>query len=340
MLEAAEAGAPSRRSWLVLGVNLLLGAAGLGWVLWRFGRPALGVLSAPSPLLLALFLGAVATGLTGFAWRWRMLLVARDVHPPLGPLTCMRAAGQSVSTLVPSARLSGDPVRAWLLLRIGAPTAPVIASVCVDRILEMGAGAPFTVLFAAVLLQAGVPELRGAFVSVIAGVLGLCVGAVVMARRLRAGAGLVTPIVRRTGLGRLQAVQRRVEVIAESEAEAAALVAAPRVLWRAYGVGLGLNACVVVEYTLLLATFGLPWHPVAVVGAIFATGATHSVPVPAGVGVLEGAQMWMFSMLGYPPEVGLAVGLAVRLRELAWVLPGLVYLSTVALGRRPQTAPA
>jgi uncharacterized membrane protein YbhN (UPF0104 family) len=62
--------------------------------------------------------------------------------------------------------------------------------------------------------------------------------------------------------------------------------------------------------------------------------------VPAGVGVLEGAQMWLFTMLGYPPEIGLAVGLAVRLRELAWVLPGLVYLSTVALRRRPQTAPA
>jgi hypothetical protein len=35
--------------------------------------------------------------------------------------------------------------------------------------------------------------------------------------------------------------------------------------------------------------------------------------------------------LGHPPEVGLAVGLAVRLRELVWVLPGLVYLAGRAL---------
>jgi len=335
-----EAAAPSRRSWLVLGGNLVLGAGVLAWALWRFGRPALGVLSAPSPLLLAAFFAAVVAGITGFAWRWRMLLVARDLQPPLAPLTCMRAAGQSVSTLVPSARLSGDPVRAWLLLRSGAPTAPVVASVAVDRILEMGAGAPFTLLFATVLVQEGVPELRGAFVSVTAGVLALAVGVAAMARRLRGGAGLVTPIVRRTGLDRLAAVQRRVDVLAASEAEAAALVARPAVLWRAYGVGLALNVGVVVEYGLLLAAFGLPWHPVAVVGAIFASGAAHALPVPAGVGVLEGAQMWMFAMLGYPPEIGLAVGLAVRLRELAWVLPGLVYLSTVALGRRPQTAPA
>lgn len=324
----------------MLGINLLAGSAVLGWALWRYGSPALGVLSAPSPGLLAVFVAAVAFGLTGLAWRWRMLLAARGERPALAPLTCCRAAGQSVSLLVPSARLGGDPVRAWLLLRAGARAAVTIATVAVDRLLEMGASAPFTLVFAAVLVQEGVPELRGAFVSVVAGVLALCAGVIVMARRLRRGAGLVTPIVRRTGLDRLRAVHHRVEVLAEAEGEAAALAADRRLLGRAYLVGLGLNLVVLLEYGVLLAAFGLPWHPVAVVGAIFAAGAAHSLPVPASVGVLEGAQMWLFSMLGYPPEVGLAVGLAVRLRELAWVLPGLVYLSTTALRRRPHTAPA
>jgi hypothetical protein len=70
---------------------------------------------------------------------------------------------------------------------------------------------------------------------------------------------------------------------------------------------------------------------VAVVAAIFATGAAHSMPVLAGLGVLEGGQMWLFSMLGYPADVGLAVGLAVRLRELMWTLPGIVYLAARTL---------
>ena len=42
--------------------------------------------------------------------------------------------------------------------------------------------------------------------------------------------------------------------------------------------------------------------------------------------MLEGAQVWLFGLLGYSSDVGLAVGLAVRLRELAWLLPGLLYL--------------
>jgi hypothetical protein len=73
--------------------------------------------------------------------------------------------------------------------------------------------------------------------------------------------------------------------------------------------------------------------------------------VPAAVGALEGAQMWIFGTLGHPAEVGLAVGLAVRLRELVWIMPGLVYLlvrgirplaaqAAEAPGRRPHTAPA
>ena len=56
------------------------------------------------------------------------------------------------------------------------------------------------------------------------------------------------------------------------------------------------------------------------------------LPIPGGVGVLEAAQMWIFGALGYPPDVGLAAGLAVRLRELIWLLPGLVYLLGRSLG--------
>jgi uncharacterized membrane protein YbhN (UPF0104 family) len=63
------------------------------------------------------------------------------------------------------------------------------------------------------------------------------------------------------------------------------------------------------------------------VGALFAAGAAHSLPIPAAVGALEGAQIWLFGIFGHPPEVGLAVALAVRLRELVWIVPGLVVLA-------------
>src|SRR5204862_29268 len=79
-----------------------------------------------------------------------------------------------------------------------------------------------------------------------------------------------------------------------AEEEAARLIAQPRRIARAFALGLLANLLVLAEYALLLAAFGLPSGPVAVVAAVFATGAAHSLPVPAAVGALEGAELWLF----------------------------------------------
>src|SRR4029077_989900 len=130
----------------------------------------------------------------------------------------------------------------------------------------------------------------------------------------------------------LRVVQDQMDVLVAAEAAAATLIADPSRLARAFGVGPAANPLVFLEYHLLLAAFGLPDGPLAVVAAIFATGAAHSLPVPAAVGTLEGAEMFLFGTLGHPPEVGLAVGLACRLREAVWMAPGLVYLVARGVG--------
>jgi uncharacterized protein (TIRG00374 family) len=328
----------------ILGVNLVLASAGLGWVLWRWGAPAVAVLGrGPSPGGLCLFAAAVVLTLACFTVRWRILLSAMGVAIPIAALAAYRLAGQSVSALVPSAKLGGDPLRAYYLLRRPAPAAESLASVVLDRVLEVGASAIFAVLFAFVLLQRGVPEIRGALVTVSIGLAAMVVGGVVAVRRLRRGASVVASALRAMRLDRLRVVQRNLETIELAEERIAALLEErPIRLAGAFAIGFAASLAVLLEYHLLLRAFGLPASLVAVVAAIFATGAAHSMPVPAGVGVIEGAQMFVFGALGHPPEVGLAVGLVVRLREVCWTVPGLVYLgsdSVRGLGRRAHTAP-
>lgn len=316
------------RSTLILGTNLVVASAVFAWVLQRFGGPALVLLRAqPSGMLLAAFLATVGVTVAGYALRWRMVLAGLGLRPSFGALTAYRAAGQSVSTLVPSAKLGGEPVRAYLLLRDDVAAPAVIASVVVDRVLDMGAGMGFVLVFVVVLLRRGVPMLEGALVSMSLAAAGLAIGAVVTVHRLRRGRGLVTAVARATGLDRLAVVDRHLHVLAAAEDCAARLVAQPVPMAWAFVLGVAVNLVVLLEYHLLLRAFGLPAGPIAVVAAIFGTGAAHAVPVPASVGVLEGTQMFLFDTLGHAPEVGLAVGLAVRLRELVWVLPGLVYLA-------------
>ncbi len=321
------------RASIIFGVNLLVGAVLLGWVLHAFGGPALEVLAAnPSAPLLAAFALAVAVTITSLAWRWRLLLAG--LGPPVSLLTLAlyRSAGHSVAVLVPSGKVGGDPLRAWLVARSRIAPADAISSVAVDRTLEIGSSAPFSILFATLLVQHGIPELERALVTVVIGATGLAAGVVIALRRLRRGAGLVTALVRGTRLDRLPIVEGQMDVLAAAEDAALRLASNPRRMFAAFATGLVSNLLVIAEFVLLFAAFDLPSTPTTIVAAIFATGAAHMLPIPAGVGVLEGAQVWLFGMLGYPTDVGLAVGLAVRLREIFWMLPGLIYLMGRSLG--------
>src|SRR5439155_717946 len=169
--------------------------------------------------------------------------------------------------------------------RASVPASSAIASVVVDRTLEMVGSAPFALCYAALLLRRGVPELEGALVTVGTGVGALAVGVALAVRRLRKRSGLVTAAARATGLDWLRVVRGRMDVLARAEDDASRLVRQPRRLARALAVGVGVNLVVLAEYRLLLAAFGLPHDPLAVVAAVFATGAAHSLPVPAAVHV-------------------------------------------------------
>jgi len=206
------------------------------------------------------------------------------------------------------------------------PAPVAIASVAVDRVLDMASGTIFAMVFVAALLRAGIPALEGAFATVTVGSIALLLGIWMTVRRLQRRRGVLTAVARATRLDRLGIVERHMGVLAAAEEDMARLIAQPGRMRQAFMLGVATNLIILLEYYLLLHAFGLPTGPMAIVAALFGVAAAHSMPVPAGVGVLEGSQMFLFGVLGYPAEVGLAVGLAVRLRMLVWVLPGLVYL--------------
>jgi uncharacterized membrane protein YbhN (UPF0104 family) len=115
-------------------------------------------------------------------------------------------------------------------------------------------------------------------------------------------------------------------VVEAAEDGARRLLARPATLATALGIGIVADLLTLVQYKCLLAAFALPSTPVDVVAAVFASGAARTLPVPGAVGTVEAAQLWLFGMLGHPPEVGLAVGLATRLRDVAWAAPGAVFM--------------
>lgn len=307
--------------------GVVIGSALLLWLLGAYGGPAIDVLrSDVSGLGLVLVVAAIFTTVACLSFRWRFLLAGLTLPPPFLVVVLQRSAGHSLAVLIPSGKLGGDPLRAWLATRSGVSGADAVASVATDRTLETMASAPFSILFALLLLQHGVPELDRALITILIGTLVLLVAAIVVARALRRGRGVASELVRRIAPQAADGPGSGTAMIEAAEVAAASIIGRRERLGAAFAIGLVANVLVILEFWALLAAFGLPADGLAIVAAIFATGAAHALPIPAGIGALEGAQVWLFGMLGHPVEVGLAVGLAVRSRELLWMLPGLCYL--------------
>jgi len=314
-----------RRRSLLLAVNFALGVTALVWLCRRFGGEALALLArGGSPPLLAAFVATVLAAIVVSAMRWRIVLQGLDLAPSLARLCAFRAAGQTVSSVMPGGRLGGEPLRAWYAIRTGVPAWAAITTVAVDRTLEMASSLAFVVGFALVLMARDVPGIEQTVAGALAGVVGLAVVIALAVRRLRSG-GLLAPLVRSLGLTR-PSVAGHAAVVETAEEGARRLLARPATLGIALGVGIVADLLTLVQYKCLLAAFDLPSTPVAVVAAIFASGAARTLPVPGAVGTVEAAQLWLFGMLGHPPEVGLAVGLATRLRDLAWAAPGVAFM--------------
>lgn len=317
---------PHLRSRLFISVNIVLGAVALVWMLERYGAGALVLLGMhPRWGPLTAFFAAAALNLMLLGGRWRGLLGSGSPRPGLVTFTLMRSAAHMLAVLIPSGKLGGDPLRAWLATRLGVPAARSVASTLADRVLEIGTTIPFSVFFAVALVQAGVPGADRAGWSVAAGSTALVVGVSWAVRRLHHGAGLVTAMVRRTGADRWPAISERMNTLIDAESALLEISRSRRRVAEAVLLGVLSNVVVLLEFWLLLRAFDLPSGPTSVIAAVFATGAAHMLPVPAGVGVLEGAQIWIFQALGHAPEVGLAVGLATRGRELLWMSPGVAY---------------
>lgn len=324
------------RRHVFLALNLGLGLGGLAWVLAQFGHGALALLAVhPSARLLAAFVLAVLAALATAALRWRLLLDTVGHAPGFAQLCAFRAASQSVSAVLPGGRLGGEPLRAWYAVQAGVPAPVAITTVAVDRATEMASSLAFVVAFALVLAARDVPGVERTVAGALVGAVSLVVAAALAVRKLRAG-GLLAPLVRSLARTR-PGLAQHADLVADAEAAARRLLAHPARLGLALAASVVADALTLVQHACLLAAFGLPSTPFAVVAAVFASGAARSLPVPGAVGTVEAAELWLFGLLGHPPEVGVAIGLAIRLRDLVWAAPGFVYLLVRAV-RPPLVA--
>lgn len=259
-------------------------------------------------------------------------LVPKSEKLPLRKLFWMRWIGESVSTLVPSAAVGGDIVRARLAAINGMPLQTAAGSVLVDITLGVFTQAIFTILGLVLLVDVTGekhfigPTLIGTFVGVLA------VGGFYFVQRLGMFRFLGKIIAR---LANSPEWQTLIESGETWDNTIRALYARRR----------GVLACCAWTLASLILNSGEVWIALRAMGlhasianalilqSVALTLRNIAFPVPGGIGVQESGYVVVGNLLGIPGNAAFALSLIARVRELALGIPGLICWQLIE-GRR------
>jgi putative membrane protein len=304
---------------LFTGLLIRQGASQVGAA---FATAGWGIAAVVAYHLIPIFLDAVA-------W-W--VLFPRSDRLPLRKLFWMRWVGESVSTLVPSAAVGGDIVRARLAAINGVPLPISAGSVLVDITLGVFTQAGFTMLGLALLVDATGqksfvrPTLLGTLIGILA------VAGFYFAQRLGMFRFLGLIVARLANSPEWQSLVQSGETLDRAirglyaRRRAVAMCCAWTIISLVGGSG---------EIWIALHALGLPATLVnaLILQSMALTIRSAAFAVPGGLGVQEGGYLVVGNLLGIPGNAAFALSLIARMRELALGIPGLVVWQLIE-GRR------
>lgn len=319
-------------SWI--GLFIGLGIA-VGLVAWRGADTVAGLL-ASTRWTLVLVAGFAVPNLLLATASWRLLFPPG--HAPRFSLLLMALwITSSINLLLPVASLGGDVVGARLLILRSVNARDAVASLVVDKTVQV-ATLPLLGLIGLAALLPVLPD-SGALAPAFLGAVLLATGLVaflVVAQRAGTFAFLAE---RAERLARGPRWKGLVARATDLDGAILALYRRPARILGSCGLRLLARLSLVGEVWLAAWLLG---HPISLAGALALkslalVARAVAFPVPAGVGVQEGSFVAVGALLGLAPEVALATSLATRVREIVSGVPALLvweYLEGRALWRR------
>jgi len=241
--------------------------------------------------------------------------------PCLREIFAIRAAGEAVNAITPTAYLGGEPLKVWLLHRAGIPLVSALASVLISKTALMLTQGAFVFLGILVALH----QWRSAVPLPVASAVGLVLGVVIF--------GLMIGAQRRGLFGFLLGVSRRWSgrqaLLASWEPD---LLALDLRLREFYGTRVRdfLICCafhfvgwVVGSFEVYLGLW-LLGDPVNfarafAIEALAGVAKLAAVIVPGSLGIQEGGQVLIFAAFGMGAPLAVTFSLLRRGRELLWI---------------------
>lgn len=314
--------------WLLLVVGLVV----LGGLIWHIGLSQIREMVERVgfvafcmillPLLVVYLLDTFGWSLTLGQWASRVGFVR---------LFMVRMAGEAINVTTPTAMLGGEPVKAYLLTRYEVPMVEGLASVVTAKTIMVIAQILFMLLGLGVtlwLLGAGEYNVLVAFVTL--GLLGFGILLFLVLQRYGIGRGLLT-VADTCGI-RSQRLEAARPQLLELDHTIRTFYRHRR---RTFVLSLGIHF--VAWMTELFEVYAILYFLGAEVGwlASFAIAAIAvlikgSVSfIPGGLGAQEGGYLFLLVALGYGEVTGITFAVIRRIREIVWILIGLVFLAVL-----------
>jgi len=271
--------------------------------------------------------------------RWWLILRSQGFRLPYLALAGYRLAGFSISYFTPGTQFGGEPLLVYVLnKRHRVPTSTAVASVTLDKLLELLVNFTFLALGMFLILES---NLLAAWM--IPTLLPVMVGLLCLPLFFLLGLGLGWKPVswsldRLPERWKMSAAFHRVDqVIRSAESQSSDYCRKrPGLVVGMYFISLCFWGVMVGEYWLTLRFLGLPLTFGQAVIALTAARLALLIPVPGGLGTLEASQVLALQALGFEPVFGASIALLIRGRDIIFAGIGL-WLTAVYTQKRLKT---
>ncbi|MEM7027165.1 MAG: flippase-like domain-containing protein [Pseudomonadota bacterium] len=253
---------------------------------------------------------------------WNYLFPVKRI-PPFKELLMSLWMGRAINTLLPVATIGGEIAKARLLILWGRDGIDASASVMVDKAVQALALVPWAIIGTVLMLYLAMDNQLAMYIAFGTLVLSFnVIGFMFLQRKGMFGfsAKLVGKFTSSDKWGQITTNAHQVDDVVRSLYSNKKRFT-QSIFWRT--VGLVLSTAEVWLACYLLG------FPISIIEAIMLKSLTQIITdiafvIPNGYGVQEGGFILIGSLVGLSPEVGLAVSLAIRIRELVFDLPGLM----------------
>ncbi len=266
--------------------------------------------------------------------RWWVILRAQGYAVPFGDVARYSLGGFAISYITPGPQFGGEPFQVIQLNRKHAvPLAQATASVTIEKMLMLLTNLLFLIPGVVLLVQSqlfATADLRWVVWPGIAGVCALVglLGGWVFNRRPLSRLGQLLP-------------NRWANPIIETETVIAEFChnRPKQLLWASLFSAVNW-LLLAFEYGLMARFLGIPVVPVQALIMLTVFRLALLMPIPGGLGAVEGGHIWILETMGIPmgAELAISFSLLIRLRDIVLTFVGLWWAGFLA-GAVGQEAP-